>query len=603
MPNAIDQDPADDREESHKVGTWGTLAWGSLAFVLLGIWFRLWQLGQQPVLGDEMHALKSAASEASTLTTILAEKGLPDVCIPLALWNYLLLNTVGLTEWGMRFPMLISGILLVIFLHRLIHRQLGAGCAFAATGLASLSPLLILFSRYARPYMAITLLSLLALHFWLRHLEGKRLAWGWAVLATVVGAALSPVCLPALGSLAVTALALRALQKRRHNKSGDTGQTSREGLRWNLILVAIIGVIAALALSQTWHIGENTLGLAQATEERGRAIDWPNVGTHLIGTTRRSLVIAVAGLTLIGATVTWLRARHFALLLTAMIVVQTLAIITLVPWGDRTFSITRYCMVLLPGLLAWTAAGLDAIAGLIRSQLLRRVSGDRVRLGFTSVAVLLLLVMGPLPETFRAHNSFTSIWPTKVPLPPHYGSEERPAWPRFYNALMDYPDDLAILEAPTISTNRISVMPFASYQRVHGRRVLLMNMRASYRHKNNELQSTISGRSVGEVPLGDASLLIVHKDFEGERAYMHRLAVAQLVVDDVRGLNNHQAAADPRRMIADSGMLARAAKVLEYCLQDETLQTIYEDKWVRVFSRDPAVLARGEAWKLDSGLR
>jgi hypothetical protein len=51
-------------------------------------------------------------------------------------------------------------------------------------------------------------------------------------------------------------------------------------------------------------------------------------------------------------------------------------------------------------------------------------------------------------------------------------------------------------------------------------------------------------------------------------------------------------------MNADSGLLARAAKVLEFCLQDETLQTIYEDKWVRVFSRDPAVLARGEAWKL-----
>jgi hypothetical protein len=51
-------------------------------------------------LGDEAHALKSAASEASTLTTILAEKGFPDVSIPLALWDYLLLNTVGLSEWG-----------------------------------------------------------------------------------------------------------------------------------------------------------------------------------------------------------------------------------------------------------------------------------------------------------------------------------------------------------------------------------------------------------------------------------------------------------------------------------------------------------------------
>jgi hypothetical protein len=559
----------------------------------------LWELGQQPVLGDEAHALKSAASEASTLTTILAEKGFPDVSIPLALWDYLLLNTVGLSEWGIRFPMLISGILFVLLLHRLIHRQLGAGCAFAATGLASLSPLLILFSRFARPYMPITLLSLLALHFWLRHIEGKRLAWGGAVLATTLGAALSPICLPALGSLAVTALALRYFHKRRHNKSQDTGKTSRRSTWGNLVLVAIAGVIATLVLRQTWQLGSIVLGLAQAVEERGRVTDWPAVGMHLVGTAHRSVVFAVVGLTLIGAMLTWRRARTLALVLTVMIVVQTLAIITLVQWGDRTFSIARYCMVLLPGLLAWTGVGLDAIAGLIGSQLLRGVSRDRVRLGFTSVAVLLLLVMGPLPGLFRTHNSFTSIWPTEVPLPPHYGSEERPAWPRFYNALMDFPGDLAIMESPTVSTNRVSIMPFASYQRVHGRRVLLMNMRAPYRHKNTELRSTISSKSRGKVPLGDASVLILHKDFEGERAYMHRLRSAQPVDDDDRrGLEKHHADDSPRSMDADSGLLARAAKVLEFCLQDETLQTIYEDKWVRVFSRDPAVLARGEAWKL-----
>jgi hypothetical protein len=447
--------------------------------------------------------------------------------------------------------------------------------------------------------MPITLLSLLALHFWLRHIEGKRLAWGGAVLATTLGAALSPICLPALGSLAVTALALRYFHKRRHNKSLDTGKTSRRSTWGNLVLVAIAGVIAALVLRQTWQLGSIVLGLAQAVEERGRVTDWPAVGMHLVGTAHRSVVFAVVGLTLIGAMLTWRRARTLALVLTVMIVVQTLAIITLVQWGDRTFSIARYCMVLLPGLLAWTGVGLDAIAGLIGSQLLRGVSRDRVRLGFTSVAVLLLLVMGPLPGLFRTHNSFTSIWPTEVPLPPHYGSEERPAWPRFYNALMDFPGDLAIMESPTVSTNRVSIMPFASYQRVHGRRVLLMNMRAPYRHKNTELRSTISSKSRGKVPLGDASVLILHKDFEGERAYMHRLRSAQPVDDDDRrGLEKHHADDSPRSMDADSGLLARAAKVLEFCLQDETLQTIYEDKWVRVFSRDPAVLARGEAWKL-----
>jgi hypothetical protein len=282
-----------------------------------------------------------------------------------------------------------------------------------------------------------------------------------------------------------------------------------------------------------------------------------------------------------------------------MTVVQVLAIITLVPWGDRTFGLARYCMVLLPGLLAWTAAGLDALAGLIRSQWARGISGDRVRLVFTSVALILLYVQGPLPGTFRTHNSFTNFWPTEVDLPPPYGSEERPAWPRFYNALIDFPGDFAILEAPTVSTNRTSIMPYASYQRVHGRRVLLMNRRGPFRHPNVKLQSTVTGSRKGEVPLGDASILVLHKDFEGEREYMHRLRIAQPLEDNQRGVERRQALANPRIMLADSQLLERTAVILEYCLQDETLETIYEDRWVRVFSRDPDVLAAGAAWKLD----
>ena len=597
MLNKTEQDPTEEAAQNAEAGTWGSLAWSTLAFVLLGIWFRVWELGQQPVLGDEMHALKSAAGEGATLGTILAERGFPDVSIPLGLWNYLLLNTVGLSEWGMRLPMLVSGILFLLLLPLLIQRQLGAQCAIIATGLAALSPVLIVFSRFARPYMPVTLLSLLALHFWLRHIEGKRLAWCGALLATTLGAALTPVCLPALGSLAVTALALRFVQKRRDDKSEGADKTSKRSLSVNLILVAITLVVATLTLSQTWQLGRISRGLAQSVEERGRATDWDLVGMLLIGTTHGWVALAVAGLALIGAILTWRRARPLAWVLTVMIVAQIFAITTFVQWGDRNFSIARYCMVLLPGLLIWTAVGLNAIAERIGSQLVREVSRGRVQLGFASVALLLLLVTGPLPQLFRTHNSFTNFWPTGVDLPAVYGSEGRPAWPRFYNALMDFPGDVAIMEAPTVSTNRTSVMPYASYQRSHGRRVLLMNGRGPFRHTNMKLQSTIACRRKGEIFLGDAALLVLHKDFEGEREYMYQIRIAQLLADQ-RGVETRQASADPRTMTADSELRKRSAAILEYCLQDETLQTIYEDKWVRVFSRDPDVLAADEAWNI-----
>jgi hypothetical protein len=599
MLSMIEQKPTEEPAQSSEAATWGSWAWSTLPFVLLGIWFRVWDLGQQPVLGDEMHALKSAAGEGATLGTILAERGFPDVSIPLGLWNYLLLNTVGLADWGRRLPMLVSGILFLVLLPHLIQRQLGAQCAIIATGLAALSPVLIVFSRFARPYMPVTLLSLLALHFWLRHIEGKRYAWSQALLATILGAALTPICLPALGSLAVTAVTLRFIKNRRLGKSRDTHKARQKSPWKKLALVATVAAISTLALRQTWQIGTNALGLAQAVEKRGIDVDWANTGMLLIGTTHRWLVFTVAGLILIGAVHTWLRARPFALFVTVMIIAQIFAITTFVQWGDRTFSITRYCMVLLPGLLAWTATGLDVIAKLIRALLLRGLSKDRVRLGFGGVALLLLFIQGPLLRTFRTHNSFTSYWPTEVALPPHYGSEERPAWPRFYNALTDFPGELAILEAPTVSTNRTSIMPYASYQRSHGRRVLLMNGRGPYRHENMKLQSTIVTNRKGEVSLGAASILVLHKDFEGERKYMHMIGIAKVSDANQRGRERLQEIADPRSMAADKNLQQRAADILKRCIKDKTLQTIYEDRWVRVFSRDPEVLAAGDAWKLN----
>jgi hypothetical protein len=143
-------------------------------------------------------------------------------------------------------------------------------------------------------------------------------------------------------------------------------------------------------------------------------------------------------------------------------------------------------------------------------------------------------------------------------------------------------------------------MLYASYQQVHGRRVLLMNRRGPFRHEDMELQSTIVCERHGKMHLGDASILVLHKDFEGERKYMHELRTVRQRDGVQRGGKRNRAENAPNTMAADSHLQARAKAILEFCLQDETLKTIYEDNWVRVFSRDPEVLAAGEAWKLGS---
>ncbi|GEM_PF-1739853 len=588
MSNATNKHSATAEEQRVDKTTWSVLTWGTLAIWILGIWIRARELSQQPILGDEMHAVKSATG--GTVASILAEKGLPDVSIPLALWDYLLLQTIGLSEWGLRLPVFVAGILFLPLLARLVQRHMGSNCALAAMGLAAASPLLILYSRLARPYMLIVLLSLIALINWLRHIEGIRHALAWACLATLISAALTPICLPALGSMGATAILLCYLGDRRKGRPVKL-RAILEGKRWRKVVAAILaGAGLALCMRQTMLFVSLIWDLVQSVQERGHPIRWDGVGFHIVGTTQYGVMHVVAGLVVLGGVIHWIRASRLALLITVMTATQVLVITFLVPWGDRPFSIVRYLMVILPGLLCFAAAGLDGCAGLIAGVLPSGRVRNLSRLGLISVAVVLFIGQGPIPEVFRSHNSFTGIWPTEVPLPPAYGNEERPAWPHFYNTLMEYDGDVAIMESPTISTNRVGVMQFASYQRVHRRRVLVMNRSGPFRHPNLRLSSATTGGNEGQVQLGDAGILVLHKDFVGERKYIHQLSIGLPTLDE-RGESRRRAADTPSNERGDAQLLDRSNYVLDRCLSDESLTTIYEDKWVRAFSRDPQIIA------------
>ncbi len=68
--------------------------WPALATAwVFGAYLRIWEMGSQVVMGDETHTLISAGDHGPW--AIMADHGMPDVCIPLALWTDLLLNTIG----------------------------------------------------------------------------------------------------------------------------------------------------------------------------------------------------------------------------------------------------------------------------------------------------------------------------------------------------------------------------------------------------------------------------------------------------------------------------------------------------------------------------
>ena len=127
---------------------------------LLGIWLRIDQFGAQLVADDEWHSLHAVRDQ--TLGWILTHFGINDHCIPLTALDWILANTIGLSENGMRCLPFAAGVLAVPLLAWLLRPEIGARASLFFALLLALSPIEISYSRSARPYELVFLLALLA---------------------------------------------------------------------------------------------------------------------------------------------------------------------------------------------------------------------------------------------------------------------------------------------------------------------------------------------------------------------------------------------------------------------------------------------------------
>src|SRR5207249_1844313 len=128
---------------------------GLLGAVVVGAAIRLDQIREQIVLDDEWHALHAILRFG--YGRILTHFGWTDVCIPLAVFDKVVADTVGLSEMWMRLPVLLAGIVSLLVLPLMLRRWVGRAAGTSLAWLLAVSPLHVFFSRFARPY-AISLL-------------------------------------------------------------------------------------------------------------------------------------------------------------------------------------------------------------------------------------------------------------------------------------------------------------------------------------------------------------------------------------------------------------------------------------------------------------
>ena len=143
----------------------------ALAF-LVGAILRLYMISDQILLDDEWHGIDYVPGKS--LYYLFAHWGRSANCIPMNLYRLLLLNTIGWSEWLLKIPSLVPGILGTLVFPVLLKKIINLRATIIFSFLWAISPLLVYYSRISRGYSMVAFLaffSALSIVIWI--INGK----------------------------------------------------------------------------------------------------------------------------------------------------------------------------------------------------------------------------------------------------------------------------------------------------------------------------------------------------------------------------------------------------------------------------------------------
>ncbi|MFO1308954.1 MAG: glycosyltransferase family 39 protein [Burkholderiales bacterium] len=326
----------------------GRLAGASLvlfvAIVALGAALRLDQFPSQVLLDDEWHAVHQVLRHGPA--SLVRELGHADYGIPLGLYDWVLLHTVGLSETAMRAPMMLCGLAALVAFPLAVASRVGRAESLAFALLLAISPLLVAYSQIARPYAITVLLGWAAHRAFLRYWDGSRGAGVFYAIASALVVWMHMVIAPfVLAPLAWAAWTAARDPARR-----------RERLR-RLVAIAL-PTLALIALA----LGPPLAAQSQAISAKGGFLaPDPNslrgafhlwAGTGSVPVALVAFALGVAGARPVWRALPEARTGALGLLLTA-----TAIALTRPEWGQVPIVFARYLMPFVPLLLLSIAVG------------------------------------------------------------------------------------------------------------------------------------------------------------------------------------------------------------------------------------------------------
>lgn len=456
---------------------------------ILGVCLRLYLLKDQILIDDEWHGLNFIKNRS--LWEIITQINPQINSSPLLnIYRFICYHSIGLTEWNMRLPVLVAGCALLIIFPLLVRTLLPDRAGIIFSFLLALSPFLIFYSRFARPYIIITLLSFLALLAAFRWMTtNKRTHAILFVLASVTAVYAHPAAV-AVSVAPYLALALAILIKRFDPRCLLAGQLAVPLETSIKVMLAHAGCLFVVTFNFISH--ESSLPLNTSAFN---GISVINTLQLVCGTASAAVLVAFITLALFGC-------RHLcrinpllALLLLTGLAANVLFILFINPFGIETSAVfVRYCIAIIPIILLCVAVGMDNLLDKLQeygTPLFRRV----LPLICICSGGIALFVKGPLPVIYRAPNNFTSHlafqgsyqygdWQksqSNTCFPSHEISKQDV--PAFYKWLADDSKSHTVIEYPFDFADHSDLLYY--YQLIHRKRVLAgycsdTNLTASY---------------------------------------------------------------------------------------------------------------------------
>jgi hypothetical protein len=322
--------------------------WNLICATGIGLLLRAYRLDTQFPIGDEWHAITIATHHG--FLEILSSFFSGAHSIPEALYYRALASLGALTERAMYAPFVLIGTAAISLLPWLTSHFTGRRAAAILAWLIALAPLLVFYSRFARPYGIVAILCMIAVWNFARwietrsvsHLLGYGLAGSFAAYFHVI--ALPFVVTP------IGVMLLRDL----FSRSGLAASSRDAALACASVGLPIVALLGAPAWNSyggvTDKMGHGNLTIASAFD--GYAV--------LLGGRELPILLIGSALALLGiwALLRDERSRRFAALLLAASAVQVGVVVASQPLaveGPHIFA--RYVIPIQIALLVFVAAG------------------------------------------------------------------------------------------------------------------------------------------------------------------------------------------------------------------------------------------------------